>query len=368
MAWNAISGIVPQFTASGEQANGYVIKFYAAGTTTPLAVATDDTGGTTATNFPLNTQGYATHSGSPIVPHVNADYKLVLYLNQTDADANDTGSAVYVVDNIQGASASAGSIGLTELFTIDSGKIIIGGTSANAQYALSGDVTMTNAGVVSVNSVQAGVIDATALASNAVTTAKITDANVTFAKLASAISTGMPQLLSSTTPTAAAYVDLALDTSTYRNFIIEVLNVSPATDAEFGAQFLHTTQTVAYTSTDYRNGWDGQASSSSSVGVNRIRFTGTDNMEATGTHTLSGEIKLLDLGSTTTPYGGDSRITFKPGTGALTFLYNRFVLNLDPTDTGTNPQVDGIRLGWTGSAFGDTNFDATGTIRVYGIV
>ena len=140
MAWNKISGTVPQFTSSGDQANGYVIKFYEPGTTTPLAVATDDTGGTTATNFLLNTQGYATSSGNEIIPHVDQDYKLVLYLNQADADADATGSAVYVVDNIQGSVATSGSIGLTQLYSIPDANLIIGGTAANGDYPLSGDV------------------------------------------------------------------------------------------------------------------------------------------------------------------------------------------------------------------------------------
>lgn len=187
MAWNKISGTVPQFTTSGEQANGYVIKFYQTGTTTPLAVATDDTGGTTATNFPLNTQGYATHSGAEIIPHVDQDYKLVLYTSQADADANNTGSAVYVVDNIQGAVATAGGIGLTELYAIPDANVIIGGTTANGDYPLSGDVTMTNTGVVSVSSVQTNAVDTAGIQASAVTTAKIADLNVTEGKLSAAV-------------------------------------------------------------------------------------------------------------------------------------------------------------------------------------
>lgn len=98
--WIPISGIVPQATKDGNQANGMVWKFYEVGTVTPLAVATDSTGGTLTTEFLLNTQGLATLSTVVVEPHVNSAYKIVLYLNQVDADADDTGSAFYILDNI----------------------------------------------------------------------------------------------------------------------------------------------------------------------------------------------------------------------------------------------------------------------------
>jgi len=98
--WIPISGIVPQATTNGNQANGMVLKFYETGTLTPLAVSTNSTGSPTTTEFVLNTQGYTTLSTVIEIPHVNSEYKIVLYLDQTDADANDTGSAVYVKDAI----------------------------------------------------------------------------------------------------------------------------------------------------------------------------------------------------------------------------------------------------------------------------
>jgi len=98
--WMPISGRPLQETESGNQASGYVLKFYEPGTTTPLTMATDDTGGTTTTSFLLDTQGYTTNGGVIVTPHSTQSYKIILYLNQTDADADDTGSAVYVVDDI----------------------------------------------------------------------------------------------------------------------------------------------------------------------------------------------------------------------------------------------------------------------------
>lgn len=100
MAFVPISGIVPQATENGNQANGMVLKFYEPGTLTPLAVGIDGTGVTQTTEFLLSIEGYTTLSGNEEIPHVDQIYKIILYLNQADADANNTGSAVYSVDNI----------------------------------------------------------------------------------------------------------------------------------------------------------------------------------------------------------------------------------------------------------------------------
>ena len=100
MAFVPISGIVPQATENGNQASGMVLKFYEPGTLTPLAVGIDSTGATQTTEFLLDIQGYTTLSGNKEIPHVDQIYKIALYLDQADADANDTGSAVYVIDDI----------------------------------------------------------------------------------------------------------------------------------------------------------------------------------------------------------------------------------------------------------------------------
>lgn len=107
MTWLPISGDLPQYTVSGEQANGYVLKFYEVGTTTPLTVSSSSTGSPTTTDFLLDTQGYLTLSSVKVIPHVQTAYKLIMYLNQTDADADDTGSAVWTIDNISLASVGS---------------------------------------------------------------------------------------------------------------------------------------------------------------------------------------------------------------------------------------------------------------------
>jgi len=113
MAYNPISGIVPQFsTANNELASGYYLKFYSESTTTPLSMSSSSTGGTLLAKCKLNP------SGSPIsnpadntsvfIPHMNANYRAVLYKNEADADANTTGSAEWNVDGISyGGSTSS---------------------------------------------------------------------------------------------------------------------------------------------------------------------------------------------------------------------------------------------------------------------
>ena len=152
MAWLPISGFVPQATESGNQAENYVLKFYEPGTTTPKTMSTNSTGTPTTTSFVLNAQGYTTLSSVVVVPFSEGIYKEVLYLNQADADANNTGSAVFVVDNLNTNSAQVddASITLEKLYDITTTKIIIGTSTGNAEVALSGDATMDQDGVITI--------------------------------------------------------------------------------------------------------------------------------------------------------------------------------------------------------------------------
>ena len=105
MSYNPISGTVPQYsTANNELASGYYLKFYSSGTTTPLSMATGANGSTLLAKCKLNP------SGSPIsnpadnttvfIPHMNANYRIVLYKNEADADANATGNAEWNIDGV----------------------------------------------------------------------------------------------------------------------------------------------------------------------------------------------------------------------------------------------------------------------------
>lgn len=118
MTWLPISGTLPQFTTDGEQANGYVLKFYEIGTTTPLTVSSSNTGTPTTTDFLLDTEGYTTLSAVRVIPHVQTGYKLICYLNQTDADANDTGSAVWTIYSITLASTQGSVTGVDNIIEL----------------------------------------------------------------------------------------------------------------------------------------------------------------------------------------------------------------------------------------------------------
>lgn len=97
--WVPISGTVPQYVdANGDPYSGAVLKFYSAGTSSAISLATDSTGGTTAGDAVLNASGYPTVSSNVIIPHLSEDYKWALYATQAAADA-DSG-ALITVDSV----------------------------------------------------------------------------------------------------------------------------------------------------------------------------------------------------------------------------------------------------------------------------
>ncbi len=101
MAYLPIAQTVPQYSNNGEPASGYVLKFYAAGTSTVINSATDNTGATLLSDIVLNADGYPDQSGSIFIPHIDQEYKLALYPSQSAADSN-TG-ATWSIDNLAAA-------------------------------------------------------------------------------------------------------------------------------------------------------------------------------------------------------------------------------------------------------------------------
>jgi hypothetical protein len=74
-------------------------------------MATDSTGGTTIDKCQLDSSGYPTTDGSTrFIPYVNQKYKIALYQNATDADANTTANADWVIDTIGQTLTADGSI------------------------------------------------------------------------------------------------------------------------------------------------------------------------------------------------------------------------------------------------------------------
>ncbi len=103
MVWSPVTGLPIQYSedASGTAASGNYLKFYASGTTTPINMATDSTGGTTLAKCQLNSLGQAINGSSAVfIPHIDQKYKAVLYPDSTTADANTFASAIWVVDGI----------------------------------------------------------------------------------------------------------------------------------------------------------------------------------------------------------------------------------------------------------------------------
>lgn len=99
MAFAPIALTIPEYDRT-LYAN-YWLKAYVAGTTTPLAMATDSTGGTTAAKYQLDTQGFPITAGSArLIPYIDGNYDLWLFPTAAEADANNTTNAIQFADNI----------------------------------------------------------------------------------------------------------------------------------------------------------------------------------------------------------------------------------------------------------------------------
>jgi hypothetical protein len=100
MTWYPTAFLPTQIEDSaGAPRNGAVLKAYAAGTNTPIPMATDYTGLTTAASFVINSLGYPSYQGTIIIPHIQENYKMALYPDQASADANS--GAVWTIDDNQ---------------------------------------------------------------------------------------------------------------------------------------------------------------------------------------------------------------------------------------------------------------------------
>jgi len=138
MSWYPTSYIVPQYEdSSGNPYSGSVLKFYAAGTTTVLALATDYTGAVQLTSIALNSNGNPAYLGSVVIPHVTRDYKIALYPSQAAADSN-TG-ALWVYDNVKVTSgATAGSI-----VSVASAAVVDLNSNVTDYFLITGTTTIT---------------------------------------------------------------------------------------------------------------------------------------------------------------------------------------------------------------------------------
>lgn len=102
MALAPIALISPQY----EEYPNWWIKFYVQDTSTPIAMATDSTGGTLLARAEISAGGtvpigFIKTAGDAIfIPWVDGDYDLWLFPTAAEADANDTANAIQLADDI----------------------------------------------------------------------------------------------------------------------------------------------------------------------------------------------------------------------------------------------------------------------------
>jgi len=130
MSYNPVSGIVPQYTSTeGELASGYYLKFYVANTTTPLSMSVDSAGTTLLAKCKLNNKGMPISNPADnttvFIPYVNQDYRLVIYANDVDADANTTGNAFANIASVSALAIAAGTPLFLETQTLTSGQVSV---------------------------------------------------------------------------------------------------------------------------------------------------------------------------------------------------------------------------------------------------
>ena len=96
------------------------IKAYEQGTTTPLVMSVDKVGTTLVAKYQIGTSGFPISDGGAIViPHIFGDYDLWLFPTATEADNNDTSSAVQLADNINASEIPDQTNHAGELLTTD---------------------------------------------------------------------------------------------------------------------------------------------------------------------------------------------------------------------------------------------------------
>ena len=151
MAWFPISHTVPQYEdGNGVPYSGAVLKAYAAGTSTPIELATSSSGAVTAASVALNASGFPVVSGNVIIPYVEVLYKLALYPTQAAADANS--GAIWTIDNIPiAADFGSSTESITSTTTLDA-------TDAFTHKEISGASTINLPGIASGAEVGSGFV------------------------------------------------------------------------------------------------------------------------------------------------------------------------------------------------------------------
>ena len=141
MAWDPISGTFIQYSEDDVDASGFYLKFYASGTVTPISMADDSTGGTLLAKCVLDSDGFVQNgSGAPFIPHIDQQYKIVIYRNATDADADTIANAYKEIDELYPLSTSGQTTTVYgTLSAAKSGSRANGETAITSGYFSAGD-------------------------------------------------------------------------------------------------------------------------------------------------------------------------------------------------------------------------------------
>ena len=101
MTWTPITGAPTKYSVDDTD---YWLKFYKAGTVTPISVAINANGDSPLAKVKINPNGYPISNPlddtTVFIPHIDQDYRIVLYLSETDADNNNTANADFNVDGV----------------------------------------------------------------------------------------------------------------------------------------------------------------------------------------------------------------------------------------------------------------------------
>tara|TARA_B100000809_G_scaffold214531_1_gene219349 strand:- start:2460 stop:3023 length:564 start_codon:yes stop_codon:yes gene_type:complete len=77
------------------------LKAYVAGTTSPLAMSPNGDGTSATIKYQINKDGFFVSAGDALViPHIAGRYDLFIFPTESEADNNDTSSALRVADGI----------------------------------------------------------------------------------------------------------------------------------------------------------------------------------------------------------------------------------------------------------------------------
>lgn len=96
MSFYPISYIAPNY----RDYDGWWIKAYQGGTTTPIPIYTDSEGGGAAAKLQINSDGFIVSSGGLVVnPYIEEAYSLYMFPTAEEADNNDTGEAIRLSDD-----------------------------------------------------------------------------------------------------------------------------------------------------------------------------------------------------------------------------------------------------------------------------